>query len=239
MHDKHLALDWGCDYCLQADLLNQFKRTLLLRVGGREDLEGRCVGSGGGRAAGVAYDGGKSFEQGREAVRGRTIVQRVASRFGQRRLGALSRCHRIARALGCLVGVGEQQLAPGFAHMPFNVVGEHAQQDVRTHPIGAAVVDRTHLQIHRLERAKRALDTCPDNPSRYTHTPHSARSAVEDESGNVKTISRPPTLANFTSVLVQTTGASHPGDHTYQRGTASRRVGAGGAIPAEPEGLTK
>jgi hypothetical protein len=53
------------------DLLNQFERTLLLRVGGREDIEGRGVGSGGGRAAGVAHDGGKLFEQGREAVRGR------------------------------------------------------------------------------------------------------------------------------------------------------------------------
>ena len=31
--------------------------------------------------------------------------------------------------------VAEHQLAPGFAHVPLDVVGEHAQQGVRAHPI--------------------------------------------------------------------------------------------------------
>ena len=61
-------------------------------------------------------------------------------------------------ALACLIGVGEHQLAPGLAHVPLDVVGEHAQEDVRAHPIGGAVVDRAHLQVDRLERAERALD---------------------------------------------------------------------------------
>ena len=123
-----------------------------------KDLESRRIGPGVGRAAGVAHDGGEFGHQGREAVRGRAVVQRVAGRLGQRRLGALGRRHRIARGLGLLIGVGEHQLAPGLAHVPLDVVGEHAQEDVRAHPIGGAVVDRAHLQIDRLERAERALD---------------------------------------------------------------------------------
>ena len=74
---------------------------------------------------------------------------------------ALERCgrrDRVARGLGMLLGVGEHQLAPGLAHVPLDVVGEHAQEDVRAHPIGGAVVDRAHLQVDRLERAERALD---------------------------------------------------------------------------------
>ena len=66
--------------------------------------------------------------------------------------------HGVARGLGRLIGVGEHQLAPGLAHVPFDVVGEHAQEDVRAHPVGLAVVDRAHLQVDRLERAKRPLD---------------------------------------------------------------------------------
>ena len=72
--------------------------------------------------------------------------------------GALGRCHRIARGLGLLVGVGKHQFAPGLAHVPLDVVGEHAQEDMRAHPIGQTVVDRAHLQIDGLERTEGALD---------------------------------------------------------------------------------
>ena len=47
----------------------------------------------------------------------------------------------------------EEQRSPSPAHVPLDVVGEHAQEDVCAHAIGGAVVDRTHLQVDRLERA--------------------------------------------------------------------------------------
>ena len=73
-------------------------------------------------------------------------------------LDAFGRCHRIARGLGQLVGVGEHQLTPGLAHVPLDVVGEHAQEDVRAHAIGRAVMDGAHLQIDGFERAEGTLD---------------------------------------------------------------------------------
>ena len=57
-----------------------------------------------------------------------------------------------------LIGIGKHQFAPGFAHVPLEVVGEHAQEDVRAHPIGCAVMDGAHLQIDGLERTEGALD---------------------------------------------------------------------------------
>ncbi len=77
--------------------------------------------------------------------------------LGLRRGRALGWRHRIARGLGGLLGVGEHQFAPGLAHVPLDVVRQHAQQDVRAHPIGQAMVDRPHLQVHRLDGAERPL----------------------------------------------------------------------------------
>ncbi|EXI77322.1 MAG: hypothetical protein AW12_03119 [Candidatus Accumulibacter sp. BA-94] len=44
------------------------------------------------------------------------------------------------------------------AHMPFNVIGEHAQEDLRPHPLGAVVEDGSPLQIDHLDRTEGALD---------------------------------------------------------------------------------
>ena len=38
--------------------------------------------------------------------------------------------------------------APGFAHVPLDVVGEHAREDVGTHAIGEPMVDGPHFQGH-------------------------------------------------------------------------------------------
>ena len=74
-----------------------------------------------------------------------------------RALGLLD--HRGALSFGSgRVVVVEQERLEGLAHVPLDVVGEHAQEDVRPHPVGAAVVDRPHLQVDRLERPKGALD---------------------------------------------------------------------------------
>jgi hypothetical protein len=42
--------------------------------------------------------------------------------------------------------------------MPFDVQGEHAQEDVRADAVLEAVVNRADLQLGALERAKVALD---------------------------------------------------------------------------------
>ncbi len=40
---------------------------------------------------------------------------------------------RIAMFFALQILVGKQQLAPGLAHVPLDIVGEHAQEDVRAH----------------------------------------------------------------------------------------------------------
>ncbi|MFO1332174.1 MAG: DEAD/DEAH box helicase [Rubrivivax sp.] len=146
--DKHLARDGGAGFCLRPDLLDQIERVTLRGVGRRDDVEGRRLESGAGCAAGVAHDRAQLGHQGREAVHGRAVVELSAGHLLQRRLRSPRRRHRIAGELGRLIDVGEHQLAPSLAHVPLDVVGQHAKQDVRAHAIGRAVVDRAYLQVH-------------------------------------------------------------------------------------------
>ena len=41
--------------------------------------------------------------------------------------------------------------------MPFQVIGQHAEEDMRADPIGQPMIDRPNLQIDGLDGAKRAL----------------------------------------------------------------------------------
>ena len=86
---------------------------LLLRVGTREDLEGRCAFSVPRRAAGLAHEGGKFSHQGAKAVHRGVVIEAVAGDLGQRGLGALGWRDRVACGLGLLVGIGKHQFAPG------------------------------------------------------------------------------------------------------------------------------
>ena len=121
-----------------------------MREGGRL----RGVGRG---AAGVAHDGRELIEERAEAVRRGAVAQGVGVRLVLGVFRARGRGDRIACGFRRLIFVGEEQGAPRFAHVPLDVVGEHAQQDVRAHPIGQMVVDGAHLQIDRLERAEGAF----------------------------------------------------------------------------------
>jgi hypothetical protein len=53
--------------------------------------------------------------------------------------------------------VGKHQLAPRLAHVPLNIVGEHAQEDVRPHALLQTMMDGTDVQIDcaRLNSATR------------------------------------------------------------------------------------
>jgi hypothetical protein len=52
----------------------------------------------------------------------------------------------------------EQDRFERLAHVPFEIVGEHAQKDVGAHAVVAAMVDGPHLDVEGLEAAKGALD---------------------------------------------------------------------------------
>ena len=47
--------------------------------------------------------------------------------------------------------VVEQQRFEPLAHVPFDIVGEHAQEDVGAHAGASVVIDRAHFQVHRFE----------------------------------------------------------------------------------------
>ena len=56
-----------------------------------------------------------------------------------------------------LVVIVKQQWRQGLSHMPLDVVRQHTEQHMCPAPFGQAVSDRSHLEIDRLQTAKRAL----------------------------------------------------------------------------------
>ena len=109
-----------------------FEGALLRGVGHGGHLEGgrcRCALEG---LAGVAHDGGELMQQRAKAVCRGAIGQGVGCDFRERRFGTRRRGHRIAASFGFKILIGKQQLAPGFAHVPLDVVGQHAQEHVRS-----------------------------------------------------------------------------------------------------------
>ena len=58
---------------------------------------------------------------------------------------------------GVLVVVFEEDGSEGAAHVPLDVVGEHAEEDVGAHPVLAPVVDGSE-EFDGLEAAEGALD---------------------------------------------------------------------------------
>ncbi len=58
---------------------------------------------------------------------------------------------------GGIVVVEEQGFEP-LAHVPFDVVGEHAQEDMSADAVGGIVVDGPDLEVDGLQAAEGALD---------------------------------------------------------------------------------
>ena len=67
-----------------------------------------------------------------EAVDRLVVFCGLEGRLGKGVVGAPRRSYRIAGGLGLLVLVGEGRRAPGLHHVPLQIVGEHAQKDMRT-----------------------------------------------------------------------------------------------------------
>ena len=90
-------------------------------------------------------------------VRGRTVVEGMGERLALCLGRAPGGGDRISVSFGLLVLVGKEQRSPRLDHVQRDVVGEHAQDDVRAHPIGEPAVNGPDFEIGRFQRTKRAL----------------------------------------------------------------------------------
>src|SRR5271157_3223653 len=122
------------------------------------DCEGE-VGREGGRD-GVFGDGGEVVKQGVEAVDGETIVGSACGLLGEGGGRSLSLCDRaLAERLGgLLVGVVVEHEGQALAHVPFEIIGEHAEEDVGAHAVFEPVVDRPDMEVDGLDRPDGVLD---------------------------------------------------------------------------------
>jgi len=87
---------------------------------------------------GVARQGRQIAQQRVETVHWQSVLGQTGGLLGDRGRGAL--CWRddarSQRVCGVFVGVVEQHRCQALTHVPFQIVGEHAQEDMRAHPIG-------------------------------------------------------------------------------------------------------
>ena len=62
--------------------------------------------------------------------------------------------------MGCGGGVVliKEDRFEALAHVPFDMVGEHTEEDMGAHPPGEPVVDRANVEVDGLEAAKGSLD---------------------------------------------------------------------------------
>ena len=140
----------------------------LQRGGTGDEVEGLSARQARGEA--VFGNGGEVVEQGAEAVDGGAVIGVLgASLFLSSGRG---RCRGDAGgALGRSgVMVVEEQGGEASTHVPFEVVGEHAQQDVGADPVGRIVMNGAHLEVDGFEATEGALDPAP---SRSHNSPNS------------------------------------------------------------------
>ena len=74
--------------------------------------------------------------------------------------------------------------APGLAHVPLDVVGEHAQEDVGAHARRGPVVDRADLEIDGLDasgrRARPGPGSCRRAPSAASSRAFGRQAGADD-----------------------------------------------------------
>ena len=131
----------------------------LERGGAGEDIGGHGPLCGGLNA--VAGERGEVGQQrsgscGRAGRRGVRFLPALAWAEGEGRAGATGEDLAASAAAGS--SSSKEQRRERAAHVPLDVVGEHAEEDVGPDPAFEAVVDRAHLEIHGLVAAERPLD---------------------------------------------------------------------------------
>jgi hypothetical protein len=145
-----LASDGGRD-----GLADEFEDLALDGCGRGDEVEAGVL-SGAVDVQPVAGQGPEVVEQGAEAVGGLPAGCGAPGRLGLRGGGAGCGCDGVGRFGPVFVGKGQR--CPGFAQVPGQVGGEHADEDVRPYPGFGVVVDRAQLQIDRFDRAEVAFD---------------------------------------------------------------------------------
>lgn len=98
---------------------------------------------------------GEIGQEGVEAVDGKAIRGKTGgflSAHGARRLGGGDGI--AAPTVGVEFFVLEQKRCPGFAHVPLDVVGQEAQEDVCADVIVGAMANGAHQNVHALQTAK-------------------------------------------------------------------------------------
>ena len=118
----------------------------------------RCLAVIGGHHARVPTARPQMSQQRSKTLDRQTARRRACLLLEPRRLRGLGWRHRVAMApvLGQFL-VLEQERLPRLAQVPLHGVGQQAQQDVRPHPVGRAVVNRPHQQIDPLQTPERLL----------------------------------------------------------------------------------
>ena len=91
-------------------------------------------------------------------MRLRAVIQSMGGGFAHGSSGALGGCYRIALRLGFQIFIGKQQRTPGFAHVPFDIVGQHAEQDVGADSSLKPMVDGPDMQVDGFHRAECSFD---------------------------------------------------------------------------------
>ena len=90
-----------------------------------------------------------------ETVRAKPIFREVRRLFPFRRFRWFRRTYRISTlALLWQLLVFEQDGRQSLAHMPFHIVGQHAQKDVRRYTIFGAVANRSNQEIYPFQTSE-------------------------------------------------------------------------------------
>ena len=124
-------------------------------VGGGLGEHGQ-VGVGAGDADLVAGEGGQVLEQVTEAAVGVAVLVALVGGLGLGGGGALGGGDGVVAVGWCLVGEGQRR--PGFAEVPDQVAGEHADQHVGFDSLFEAVVDGAQVQVVDLDGAEVTFD---------------------------------------------------------------------------------
>ena len=109
---------------------------------------------------GVSGEGAEIGEEGPEGLDGEAVVSALGGGLllgGGRALGGFD--DGVPEGFGGFgVVVVEEEGCEVVSHVPLDVVGEHAEEDVGADAVGASVVDRSDLEVDGFEGAEGALD---------------------------------------------------------------------------------